>query len=230
MRRLLRAEASALARELAKHQDALKKRLQELDKRLQKDSDTRLLSDLGQVRDDLSSVRRGLARLSIAEQSTRKLKNEWHDWMRHAELSEGVDHALREERLEMLASELRLRGHAPEGAPHEADIRMAVTGGSRPSPEETLESLAERVPSAEEGVHFEESSVEDEAEVDAAVDWASVGEYWDQVIAGCHPRHTDVAQLARLLKAFRVVQGERKRLDRRQGIQRYRLTAFETWT
>lgn len=223
MRRLMRAEASTLAKELTKHQDALKKRLQKLEKRMQKDSDNVLLSELGTIRDELSSVRRGLARVSLSEQSTLKLKNEWHDWMRHEEASEGIDHLLREERLEMVASELRLRGcdvpepratHASETAPLEIET----------------ESAAQIVPEAPmEDVLFE-AVIESDEETEEMVDWTTVGEYWDQLIAGCHPGHTDVLQLARLLKGFRDVQGERKRADRRQGVRRYRLTAFETWT
>ncbi len=233
MRRLLRAEAAALAQELAKHQGSLKKRLQDLEKRLQNDSDTLLLSDIGLIRDELSSVRRGLARLSISEQSTRKLKNEWHDWMRHEEASEGVDHLLREERLEMLASELRLRGHAPSGAWQVADTsarNVAHTEEASRAEDVSSDALASVREMPVETALSVVAELEGEEESEAQVDWTAVGEYWEQLISGCHPRHTDATQLARLLKAFREVQGERKRLERRQGVTRYRLSAFETWS
>lgn len=223
MRRLMRAEASTLAKELAKHQDTLKKRLQKLEKRLQKDSDNVLLSELGTIRDELSSVRRGLARLSLSEQSTLKLKNEWHDWTRHEEVSEGIDHLLREERLEMLASELRLRGcDVPES--------RATRARETASLEIETEPVAQIVPETSMEDALFETVIEADEETDATVDWTAVGEYWDRLIAGCHPGHTDAVQLVRLLKGFRDVQGERKRADRRQGVRRYRLMAFETWS
>jgi hypothetical protein len=218
MRRLLRAEAAALLKQQLTHQKNLKARLERVLKRLEDDSDTVLLSELALVRDELASARRGLARLTISEQPTLKLKNEWHDWLRHAHHSEGEDHELRNERLEMLASELRLRGvEVPQ-------VEMpAPRSASRPA---TVEVQIE--PSAEESVISDVMDDED-GEQEVATRWDEAGEYWERLIAGLHPEHTDPAQLARLLHAFRQIQGERKRFDRFAGVRRYRLAAFEAW-
>ncbi len=222
----MRAEATALAKELSRQQTVMKKSLQALEKRLQKDSDTVLLSELGTIRDALAAVRRALARIAISEQATAKLKNEWHDWMRHAEWSEGIDHALREERLEMLASELRLRGVSVNS---NDGLRMTDDESERHSTSVIRNSsrVEEEVP-AVESPSIEESVVMEAPE--DLVDWAAACEYWEQLIAGCDPRHTDEWQLARLLKAYRGVQGEKKKQDRRGGVRRDRLVAFESWS
>lgn len=219
MRTLLRAEAAALMKAQATHQKGLKAQLERLIKRLDSESDGALLSELSAVRDELASVRRGMARLAIAEQSTNKLKNEWHDWMRHAEKSRGEDHALRTERLEMLSSELRMRGIE---VPYSAVLE-------RPSEQDQATPIEVRV---EEDTAVPEQTLEivDEAQDEERSSWNEVGEYWEQLIAGLHPDHADPVQLARLLRAFRNVQGERKREDRRHGVRRYRLTAFEAWS
>ncbi len=222
----MRAEAAALAKELGRHQVSLKKRLQALEKRLQKDTDTVLLSELGAIRDELGGVRRALARLSISEQSTAKLKNEWHDWMRHAEWSEGIEHALREERLEMLASELRLRG-VHVGLNQETRVT-----NNEYRRKESGSTIFDTRYSAPEPVSVETSVLEEivvEEVPEDSVDWAAACEYWEQLIAGCDPMHTDARQLARLLKGYRHVQGEKTRHDRAHGTRRYRLQAFEAW-
>jgi hypothetical protein len=229
MRGLMRAEAATLLKELVSQRSLLKKRLQALQKRLQRDSDEMLLSDLAGVRDELTSVRRGLARLSISEQSTLKLKNEWHDWTRHKDLSGEIDHALREERLEMLASELSLRGYAPSivlqdanviESPRNADDREFTeeeSEGEGNADSAIAHDVAEDVLMSELGDDIEQT------------DWSEAGDYWERLIAGCHPKHTDHAQLARLLKAFRDVQGERRRQDCEHHVERYRLSAFDAW-
>lgn len=218
MRKLLRVEAAALLKSLATNQKGLKARLEKMARRLDQDSDTVLLSDLGTIRDELAAVRRGLARQVISEQPTLKLKNEWHDWLHHAERSAGEDHELRSERLEMLASELRLRGVDVPEIEIRRPQRMSVPATVRVQVSESPSAPID--PEASDALHEEElmEHVSHEA-----------GEYWERLIAGLHPEHTDPVQLARLLKAFRVIQGERKRLERQAGIRRYRLTAFETW-
>lgn len=218
MRTFLRVEAAALRKGMTAHEKGLKARLERTLKRLEQDTDTVLLSDLGAIRDELAAVRRGLARQVISEQPTLKLKNEWHDWLHHAERAPDEDHELRSERLEMLASELRLRG---------VDVPVAeIPRPRRPSVPVEVRIEAEEPPSF---TTQEPAATEEETEqiVDSLVDEA--GEYWERLIAGLHPDHSDPEQLARLLKAFRAIQGERKRQDRLMGVRRYRLTAFETW-
>ncbi len=218
MRKLLRVEAAALLKGQDSGQKNLKLRLQRILKRLESDSDAVLLSELANVRDELSAVRRGLARLAIAEQSSLKLKNEWHDWLRHAHQSDGEAHEVRSERLEMLASELRLRGiEVPQ-------VEMpAPRSLNRPA------SIEVRIEPSTQGSMVEDVMEDEEEELPVSGRWDEAGEYWERLIAGLHPEHTDPVQLARLLRAFRKIQGERKLADRLVGVRRYRLTAFEAW-
>lgn len=214
----MRAEASALLRGLQGREKTMKVRLGDVLKRLQRDSDEGLLSELASIRNDLAMVRRSLARATITEQPIMKLKNELHDWLRHAEMSGGEEHELREERLEMLGSELRLRGvDVPEG------VGKRVTHNAYRQSEAVVPAAIEQETLQDSIV---ESMIEEEQE---PTDWTAAGEYWDQLVAGLGASHHDSAQLTRLLKAFRDVQGERKREDREAGIRRYRLTAFEGW-
>lgn len=210
-------------RQLQSHQKAMKALLERVLKRLDRDSDAGLLSELGSIRNELATVRRGLVRVAISEQSTVKLKNELHDWMHHADVSDGAEHELRQERLEMLASELRLRGidipdvessRAPRPAPRAAlETERGARGERRDTP--LLDSRLESVVLLDED--------------EEPTNWEAAGEYWDQLVSGLGVSHHDPIQLARLLKAFRDVQGERKRQDRLSGISRYRLAAFEAW-
>lgn len=218
MRRLLRVEAAALLKGQLSGQKNLKVRMERIIKRLESDSDGVLLSELAAIRDELAAARRGLARLAIAEQPTLKLKNEWHDWVRHAYHSEGEEHEVRFERLEMLASELRLRGVE---MPH---VEMPVSRSARRPA--SIEVKVE--PCIEEPVAAEMMEDEETDEV-VAQHWDEIGEYWERLIGGLHTEQADPGQLARLLHAFREIQGQRKRADRLAGVRRYRLGAFETW-
>ncbi len=219
MRKLLRVEAAGLLKGQAGHQKNFKVRMERIIKRLESDSDGVLLSELAEVRDELAAARRGLARLAIAEQPTLKLKNEWHDWVRHAHHSEGVDHEVRSERLEMLASELRLRG--VEMPKIESSLSRSQ---QRPvAVEVKMESCVETPVAAE---MLEEDEESDEV---VAQHWDEIGQYWERLIGGLHTEHADPGQLARLFHAFREIQGERKRADRLAGVRRYRLGAFEAW-
>ncbi len=219
MRKLLRVEAAALLKGQLSGQKNLKGRLERIFKRLETDSDGALLSELASIRDELAAVRRGLARLAIAEQPTLKLKNEWHDWLRHAHHSEGEDHEVRSERLEMLASELRLRGVS---MPRVEMPVSKVESRKLKTTEVRVEPCVE-MPVAAEMLEDEET---DEA---IAHHWDEIGQYWERLIGGLHTEHADPGQLARLLHAFREIQGERKRADRLAGVRRYRLGAFEAW-
>lgn len=218
MRRLLRVEAAALLKGQLSGQKSLKGRMERILKRLESDSDSVLLSELATVRDELAAARRGLARMAIAEQPTLKLKNEWHDWVRHAHHSEGEDHEVRSERLEMLASELRLRGVSlPQ-------VEAPVSRSShRPA---TIVVKIEPSPEAPVAAEMLEDEETDEV---VAQHWDEIGEYWERLIGGLHVEHADPGQLARLLHAFREIQGERKRADRLAGVRRYRLAAFDGW-
>jgi hypothetical protein len=219
MRKLLRVEAAGLLKGQAGHQKNFKVRMERIIKRLESDSDGVLLSELAEVRDELAAARRGLARLALAEQPTLKLKNEWHDWVRHAHHSEGVDHEVRSERLEMLASELRLRG--VEMPKVELPVSKVASRKSQVA-EVRIEPCVE-IPMAAEMMEDGES---DEV---VAQHWDEIGQYWERLIGGLHTEHADPGQLARLFHAFREIQGERKRADRLAGVRRYRLGAFEAW-
>lgn len=225
MRKLMRAETNTLLKELHRHQNTLAKRLRGIEQRLRQDADASLLSELATIRDEIAAVRRGLARLSLAEQSTLKLKNEWHDWARHEEYSDDANHALRVERLEMIASELRLRG---------VKLPEARIGTQRDSATSVRRLTIEEVTVSEPSICENPSNAADISLMEpettfSSTDWNEVCLYWDRLISGCDPSHTDVTQLARLLKTFREVQGERKRADKRHGIRRYRLDAFDAW-
>ncbi len=227
LRRLLRAEAKALTKELERLTVEQRKRLMAVEKKLESASDRLLLSDLSAFQSELSSIRRGLGRLALVSQDIQKLKNEWHDWERHGLYADG-EHPLREERQEMIASELRIRGaRVPKGMNDQSMVMNAPQPAIGPQAMQQ-EEREQRTEGTEQPILITlEEDQEERANQQALAEQQAT--YWDELVSGLDPRWPDTSQLARLLKAFRMAQGEQKRLDRQRGVRRYRLTAFEAW-
>jgi hypothetical protein len=227
LRRLLRAEAKALSKELDRLTGEQRKRLVAVEKKLENASDRLLLSDLAALQAELSSIRRGLGRLALVTQDLQKLKNEWHDWERHGLYADG-EHPLREERQEMIASELRIRGaRVPKGMNDQSIVMNAPQPTLGPQTMHQRTEEPKRESREVSSIIMIEEDQEERALQQALAEQRAT--YWDELVSGLDPTWPDTNQLARLLKAFRMAQGEQKLLDRQRGVRRYRLTAFEAW-
>ena len=219
LRRLLRSEAKTLLNELERLTKAQREALQGLLKAVDHSDDAKLMTEIASLRGGVEAARRALARIAIAGQSTDKLRTEWHDWESHAAFIDDANHATKRERQEMIASELRMRG-----------VRMPVVtpvpvemGESAPATEAPVEAVIFAV----QETMPEPQMMEEEEEVPMNEDNIA---YWDALISSLPPESTDDRSLARLLGAYRMVQGEQKRADQRIGKRRYRLGAFDAWS
>jgi hypothetical protein len=162
----------------------------------------------------------------LVGQDIQKLKNEWHDWERHG-LYADEEHPLREERQEMIASELRIRGARVPKASYD---QVAVMSAPQPitEPQVKQQEEGEMTESGNQSILIKlKEEQEERANQQALKEQQST--YWDELVSGLDPAWPDTSQLARLLKAFRLAQGEQKLLDRQRGVRRYRLAAFEAW-
>ena len=110
LRRLFLSEAITLRTYLLEAMRGHERVLDSAIKALKRDTDAKLREEASDIHAELIAVRRALYRLLLARQERGELVNEWNDWKRHAEFSGMSLHHAREEREEMLASELRLRG------------------------------------------------------------------------------------------------------------------------
>lgn len=110
IRRLFLAEAETLREYLTEAMKGHNQLLTEMISALKRHTDDKLREDASELHNDLIAVRRALYRLLLARQARTELLSEWNDWKRHAEFSGERVFRPREERQEMLASELRLRG------------------------------------------------------------------------------------------------------------------------
>lgn len=219
LRRLLRSEAKTLIAEFTRISKGQHEALERVLKAVDRLDDAKLMSELQDLRRDVEIARRALARIALAGQSTDKLRTEWNDWERHSAYVDDANHATKRERQEMIASELRMRGVRVPGAEYRMPVIEVATAPERPAETVTF-ALVETVP--EEAPIMEEESEPPMRQENV--------EYWDALIASLPPESTDERAMARLLGAFRRVQGEQKRLDQRQGKRRYRMSAFDTWS
>jgi len=215
----LRSEAKTLLSELERLTKAQREALQSLLKAVDNSDDAKLMTEIASLRGDVEAARRALARIAITTQSTDKLRTEWHDWECHAAFIDDANHATKRERQEMIASELRMRGvRLPIPTP------ASIESGERVSTEQVpveavVFAIQETIPAPQ---MMEEEDVETLSEDNIA--------YWDALISSLPPESTDERSLARLLGAYRQVQGEQKRADQRLGKRRYRLGAFDAWS
>jgi len=219
LRRLLRSEAKTLVTELARVMKSQQEALNRVLKAVERSDDAKLMSELQVLRSDVEIARRALARIALAGQSTDKLRAEWSDWERHAAYVDDANHATKRERQEMIASELRMRGvRVPASSVFANEMGEPVAVPDAPA-EALVFAAVESMPDM--------PVTEEDSEPDMNEETIS---YWDALIASLPPESVDDRSLARLLGAYRRVQGEQKRMDRRQGTHRYRLGAFDAWS
>lgn len=184
------------------------------------------MSELPSLRRDVEIARRALARLSLAGQSTEKLRTEWNDWERHAAYVDDAVHTAKRERQEMIASELRTRGVRLPGQAVQEPLPVAAVSSDEIVTEEgeRIEALPP-VPMIEP----QQEAFQDATEVEGESNEEQLA-YWDALIASLQPESLDERALARLLGAYRRVQGARKQRDRQTGTRRYRVGAFDAWS
>jgi len=220
LRRLLRSEASTLLNELERLSKKQREVLQGLVRASERADDTTLMSEAKTLRESVESARRVLARLSAAEQSTEKLKAEWHDWECHSAYVDDAEHVTKKERQEIIASELRLRGvRIPSNSSQSISIHEAPCVSVPEAPCLSQVNDAENEPIIEVALELETPALDEQSIL-----------YWDALVSSLPPESIDERSLSRLLGAYRQIQGEQKRADRRKGTRRYRLGAFEAWS
>lgn len=228
---LLRTDPAAARRWLAKRQKELSQELMQVtrayDERLQELAGRVSRAEVGPHWSDEAAailakqqeVARMLLRLELAERDTPALMTEWQDWQRYlAEVGEPKE-ARQAERLELLRSELTLRG-----------VRLAgVSSRNEPASMAMIATLEEE-PEADEA-EAEASTIELPGE--DLVEWDLSME--QEATSGAALRPFDLSageinpqRMVEELKQLRDRQGELRLLDRRRGIRRDRLRFFET--
>jgi hypothetical protein len=193
---LLAREQRELADELERTFLAYEARLEALSRRVRSMEPATVRREMGILREAQDELRRVIRRASIAERQTRELQREWGEWKRlnvHSGLLES--HAL--ERLEMLRSELALRGvHLDALDPKQESQELPEARKIAEAMPATIVDTVE----ATEPDHLEE---------------------WDAILDQLSP--PEVVQDIESARRMRDWAGERRRLDRRQGIRRDRL-------
>lgn len=196
--------------------------LERILKAAERSDDAKLLAELPAMKEELEAGRRALARMVISGQRTDKLRAEWHDWERHAAYVDDANHAVKRDRQEMIASELRTRGVRLSSveAPAAEPVMLRIPESDM---QDVTDAPALNIPAAVI-TEWDVSEEEEAPELSEAV------AYWDGLIASLPPDQSDERSLARLLRAFREVHGVQKSQDRRTGTRRYRLAAFDAWS
>ena len=108
-RALLLAEARALRAHFSDMMKAYDAALDEAIKSLDQDKDHELMAKAPHLRAELQATRRALYRSILARQDKQALVTELNEWKQHKHLSKGAESLVRNERMEMLESELRSR-------------------------------------------------------------------------------------------------------------------------
>lgn len=192
---------------------ALTKRITELD-------EATCLREASALAAAQSAIVNVLRRAELAEQETRTLIDEWRDWERMADYADAA-HADRDERQELLRSELALRG-----------VNVGV--------KRTAETLTETLPIpplSGRGSDADTLLVVDPSLDDHLEDWDEICRvivpetvaYWnDRLKDILAPEHAATPEaLYAMVQRFREAQGEQRLLDRRSGLRREnRLEAF----
>lgn len=211
LRRLFLSEAVTLRKYLVDAMKGHERLLDEAITILKRDTDEALREEANDIHHELIAVRRALYRLLLARQERNELVSEWNDWKRHAEFAGTQLQHAREEREEMLASELRLRG-----------LRFAVTQERvTPTPEVAPVKEERARPKAEEVIEVPVRVEEPQA--DLLQDWDEVlakfesslpATEWEDVMEAClspaaHP--VSASAVIRRAKHHHGVQAKRKR-------------------
>lgn len=210
-RRLLQAEVKVLLTESKILSQGLERELKACASRLERATETELKGELRAMDKDLNRVRQGLQRFMLAGWETRQLLDEWHEWERLRQISDG-QHEPGIARQELLASELAIRGvQLPKPTP---DVPCSVSRECLPA--------SVPCPVSREDDWLVEWSVLHKQAVEA--EYA----YWNDLAAAMSriPFYTGEAALA-LYKGLKHAHAEQRLLDRREGVRRYRLSVFE---
>ncbi len=155
---------------------------------------------------DAKTSERVRRRVEIAELETRALLDEWRDWGRMRAFAEELSPEARE-RLEMLRSELTVRG-----------VRIPEKKRSAFSFEESSDAL----PSGGDVV---EDTLPEWDEV-VAMHIPQTVQYWEEQVRASSIASHNPARLAELLSLLRQAHGEQRLWDRQNGQTRDRLQVF----
>ncbi len=211
IRRLFLAEAETLRQYLAEAMKGHSQLLMEMVTALKRDTDERLRENANDIHNDLIGVRRALYRLLLARQARSELLSEWNDWKRHAEFSGERVYRPREERQEMLASELRMRG-------------VRIPGYVMEDPFIPLEETVRSQPTIVPVIHEEDEVTISEPKDSLQSDWQEVlasfeqnlpESEWEDMIEAClspaaHPRSASA-----VLRSARKHQGHQAKRRRK---------------
>ncbi len=196
-------------------------RIKALTKRITSLDEATCLREASAFASAQNAIMNVLRRGELAEQETRTLINEWRDWERMAAYSD-VAHAERDERQELLRSELALRGvevskrrgtFEPEGVMNHAPTISVGAQFIAPSP-----SVSETM----------DDHLEDWDEICQTIVPETVA-YWNDRVKDIQDTSDSATPeaLYAMMQRFRAAQGEQRLLDRRSGQRREnRLEAF----
>ncbi|MCC7522982.1 hypothetical protein IT407_04275 [Candidatus Uhrbacteria bacterium] len=215
IRRLFLAEAETLRQYLTEAMKGHNQLLVEMITALKRNTDEQLRDDASELHNDLIAIRRALYRLLLARQARTELLSEWNDWKRHAEFSGERVFRPREERQEMLASELRLRG-------------VRIPGYVMDEPYIPLDEAVRNSPTIIPVIREEDKVTISEPKDSLQSDWHEVLESfentlpeseWEDVIEAClspaaHPRSASA-----VLRSARRHQGHQAKRKRKQALK-----------
>lgn len=218
-RALLLAEARALRAHFSDMMKAYDAALDEAIKSLDQDKDHELMAKAPHLRAELQATRRALYRSILARQDKQALVTELNEWKQHKHLSKGAESLVRNERMEMLESELRSRQvekmFSPSGvvAP---DVAVSESAPSRVTDPQVSEPVK-----AEHHLPLIElwKSLQPPTE--------EVLEAWSAVLKKAHHPELDPRTSVELVKSFKQAQGAIKQSDRQNGVTRDRLEVFQ---
>lgn len=218
-RALLLAEARALRAHFSDMMKAYDAALDEAIKSLDQDKDHELMAKAPHLRAELQATRRALYRSILARQDKQALVTELNEWKQHKHLSKGAESLVRNERMEMLESELRSR---------QVEKMFSPSGVVAPDVA-VSESAPSRVPDLQVS-----EPVKAEHHLPLIELWKSlqppteeVIEAWSAVLKKAHHPELDPRTSVELVKSFKQAQGAIKQSDRQNGVTRDRLEVFQ---
>lgn len=215
IRRLFLAEAETLRQYLAEAMKGHNQLLVEMITALKRNTDEQLRDEASELHNELIGVRRALYRLLLARQARTELLSEWNDWKRHAEFSGERVFRPREERQEMLASELRLRG-------------VRIPGYVMDEPYVPLEEAVRQQPTIIPVIREEDKVTISEPKESLQSDWSDILQAFEQllpesefedVVEAClspaaHPRSASA-----VLRSARRHQGQQAKRKRKHALK-----------
>ncbi len=220
VRTLLRSEIDVLLTEAREISSEITHELRGYAKRLKNESDVELRADLGSIDAELLSIRRGLQRIALSQWDTRRLLDEWHEWEQVRGASHG-EHGTAQDRQELIASELAVRGRDP---------RMPVVAQAS-SPVVPLVSDEVVVTQSIESIELPVASPSAPWLADWPSEHAVMVEaeysYWNDLVSGMQRTPlADPSSAMAMYKGLRRAHAEQRLLDRMTGTKRDRLAVF----